>query len=96
MIHLRNRDGATMWLENIHDDIWKLKVDKDHEYCLQYMRCGGDFTFDENRKIHWNKIEMIDPSGGPYLEVGDYVDDKYKIIEILDCTLLRLGERNND
>lgn len=93
-IKLPNRDRADLWLEQIDDsDLWKLTVDKDHEYCLKYMRCGGDFDIEEKdgkQIIHWKSRQMIDPSGGPYLEIGDEIEG-HKILEIVDDLILRLS-----
>ena len=82
-INLFNRDGATMWLEKLGNNIWELKVDKAHDYCLKYIRVIGNY-------------EAIDPSGGPFLSVGDYVDKTHKIVDILSCTILKLSEDNNN
>lgn len=93
-IYLKNRDRAKLWLEQTDSDLWKLKVDPEHEYCIKYMRMGGDFEINSDHDVKWNKIAMIDPSGGPYLEIGDKLKDElkneYEIIEMLDATLLRL------
>ena len=93
-IKLFNRDGADLYLENIKDDIWELKVDDKHQWVLKYMRCGGKFDIDENNNINWEERTMIGPSGGPYLEVGDIINN-YKIIEICSETTLRLEANNN-
>ena len=55
-IKLPNRDGAILWLEHESGNIWKLKVDPKHNYCLEYMRMGGKFDADENGNIRWEKI----------------------------------------
>ena len=88
-IILYNRDRANLWLEKEDSDIWKLKVDQNHEYVLEYMRVIG-----------YPKIEAIDPSGGPFISVGDILEDNekrsYKIIEIINCTTLKLKEENGN
>ena len=88
-IILYNRDRANLWLEKEDSDIWKLKVDQNHEYVLEYMRVIG-----------YPKIEAIDPSGGPFISVGDILKDNekrsYKIIEIINCTTLKLEENGNN
>lgn len=98
-IRLYNRDGAKMFLERVDNNVWKLTVDPEHDYCLKYMRCGGEFDIEEKdgkQIIHWKSRQMIDPAGGPYLEVGDVIKDdnnkEFKIIEILDDLLLKLSE----
>ena len=88
-IILYNRDRANLWLEKENSDIWKLKVDQNHEYVLEYMRVIG-----------YPKIEAIDPSGGPFISVGDILKDNekrsYKIIEIINYTTLKLKEKNGN
>ena len=94
-IKLFNRNGADLFLENIKDDIWELKVDDEHLYVLKHMRMGGKFDIDENNNVNWEERTMIDPAGGPYLEVGDTINN-YKIIEICGDTTLKLSETNNN
>ena len=90
IINLYNRDGATLSLsrgkkvDTITNE-WYLTVDNDHKWVLEHCRMIGS---PEN-------IEAIDPSGGPFLAVGDTIR-KYKIIKIVDCTTLWLSERNNN
>lgn len=91
-INLYNRDGANLWLEKIKDiseEIaeWRLYVDKKHLYCLQYMRCIGDYP---------NNIEAVDPSGGPMIGLGDIFEKKYQIYKIINPTTFWIRERNND
>lgn len=95
-IKLYNRDKAELYLEQIdNSDLWKLTVDSDHDYCLKYMRCGGDFSVDEdNHIINWKSRVMIDPVGGPYIEVGDNIEG-YKVVEIVDDLILRLSNEKN-
>ena len=64
-IRLYNRDGADMFLVSNDENWWKFEIDKKHEYCLEYMRIGYG---EENKSIY-----MVDPSGGPYLEVGNRI-----------------------
>ena len=93
-IKLYNRDGADLYLEkgsktfvsnNIYE--WHLKVDKKHEYCLQYIRIIGDYP---------KEIEAVDPSGGPMISLGDEFQGKYKIVNIINSTTFWISERNND
>lgn len=86
-IKLFNRDGADMWLEPFKDNLYKLCVDDDHIYCLQYMRIIGHYP---------TNIEAIDPSGGPFLSVGDYVDKTHKIDKFESSLLIKLSETNNN
>ena len=83
-IKLYNRDGANLWIEKLENGQWELKVDKEHEYCLKYMRCIGNYPTD---------IEAVDPSGGPMISVGDIFEDKYKIKKILNATHFIIWEQ---
>ena len=91
-IKLFNRDGADMWIEKgrkIDSNIfeWTLKVDKQHNYCLEYIRMIGNYPLE---------IDAVDPSGGPFISVGDEFENKYKIIKIINCTTFLISERNNN
>lgn len=65
-----NRDGAHLWFENIKDNIYELKTDK--QFVLEYCRIGF---------INKTNLVMVDPSGGPYIAVGDEFDG-YKLKSI--------------
>ena len=88
-IILYNRDRANLWLEKEDSDIWKLKVDNTHKWVLEHIRVIG-----------YPEIEAIDPSGGPFISVGDVLSDTekrfYKVIEIINCTTLKLIEENGN
>ena len=78
-IKLDNRDGANLYLVKTDKKVndvtyeWYLDVDKDHIYCLKYTRFIGKLPF----------IESIDPSGGPFISVGDtFNKGKYTIVKI--------------
>ena len=91
-IKLFNRDGADMWLEKIKDlgnnlSEWKLKVDDKHQYCLEYIRCIGNYP---------SEIDAVDPSGGPFISVADEFEDKYKIIKIINPTVFEISEKNGN
>ena len=91
-IKLYNRDGADLWLEKIKDiedniSRWQLKVDKEHEYCLKYMRIIGNYP---------NHIEAVDPSGGPFISISDEFEGKYKIVDIINPTTFDISENNNN
>lgn len=87
-IKLFNRDGADLWLEKIkpisnHISEWRLYVDTKHLYCLNYLRCIGDYP---------NNLEAVDPSGGPMISVGDKFMNKYKIVRIINPTTFEIWE----
>ena len=54
----KNRDWTNIWFEQIKDNIYVLKSDK--QYVINYGRCGIDENDD-------NAITFFDPSGGPML-----------------------------
>ena len=58
---LYNRDYADLSLFSLDGEHWAFHVDDEHEYVLEYMR--GAFEED-------GTIEMVDPSGGPYITKG--------------------------
>lgn len=64
-----NRAGAHLWFENIKDNIYELKTDK--QFVLEHCRIG---TTDA-------EVIMVDPSGGPYINVGEVFGD-YKLESI--------------
>ena len=91
-IKLFNRDGANMWLEKSQNldnnlSLWELHVDKKHEYCLEHIRVIGNYPYN---------IDAIDPSGGPYISVGNKFEGKYEIVEILNCTMFKISENGNN
>lgn len=89
-ICLFNRDGANLWLEKgsylePHIYEWHLKVDGEHDWVLKYLRIIGNYP---------TKIEAVDPSGGPFISVGNtFEGDKYKIIEIISPTIFKIWEQ---
>ena len=92
IIKLHNRDGANLWLEKIEDlephiSKYQLKVDDDQKYCIEYSRIIGDYP---------KEIEAIDPSGGPFISIGDEFENKYKIINILSPTIFYISENGNN
>ena len=74
-IKLFNRDNANLCLISEDNKTWKFKVDANHEYILKYMRIG----YNDN-----NIIDMIDPSGGPYLSIGQRLDKTHIIKSIIE------------
>ena len=70
-IKLFNRDGADLRLVSEDGLLWRIKVDTEHQYVLEYMRYGLE---NDNKTIC-----MIDPSGGPYLTIGSKIGQDYVI-----------------
>lgn len=101
-IKLFNRDGADLrlvqkYLKEIEPHIteWELQVDDKHKYVLEFVRFIGNY--DENKNsVDWSVIEAIDPSGGPFISLGDEFENKYKIVKINGVKSLWLSERNNN
>ena len=101
-IKLFNRDGADLKLVQKHlKEIepyiteWELKVDKEHSYVLEFCRFIGEYQT-ENNKVNWDVIEAIDPSGGPFISLGDEFERKYKIVKIFSVNNIWISERDND
>lgn len=101
-IKLFNRDGADLrlvqkYLKEIEPGIteWELQVDKKHNYVLEFVRFIGNYDEDKN-SVDWSVIEAIDPSGGPFISLGDEFENKYKIVKINGVKSLWLSERNNN
>ena len=74
-IKLFNRDGAHLKLVPTDDDLWELEVDDEHKYILEFIRVGYNKD---------GKMTMIDPSGGPYLSIGQRLTKDYVIDEFVD------------
>lgn len=62
-IFLPNRYGSKIWLEPKEDNKWLLNGEDNES---SYMRVIG----------YPDKIEAIDPSGGPFISLGYQVGDK--------------------
>lgn len=94
-INLFNRDGANLRLvktpEKIDDNtfVWKLEVDSKHDYVLHYCR----FICAEHDN---NIFEAIDPSGGPFIALGNVFKYKYKIVKINSAKNIWIRENHND
>lgn len=87
-IKLFNRDGADLYLKNCDVNLWELNVDDKHKYVLEFIRIG----YKSDNKT----IDFIDPSGGPYLSVGQRINKNFiigSIIEVDGHLKLNLIER---
>lgn len=84
-IKLNNRYNSNLWLEHIENKLWTIKSEnKDDLYGLRLI------FENDNKTIH-----AIDPSGGPFLNVGTILsteDKKYKIISITSNLIFELDE----
>ena len=93
-IKLYNRDGADLklvqkHLKEIYPHIteWELQVDEKHKYVLEFCRYIGDKFLEP---------EAIDPSGGPFISLGDEFENKYKIVKINSANSIWISERDNN
>lgn len=87
-VHLFNREGADLKIvlkpsSGIY--VGTLKTDPRHSYCLDFMRIIYD----------GEEIEAVDPSGGPFISVGQEFSG-YKIIKIINATMFLVSENNNN
>lgn len=82
-----NRDGAKIWFERI-DNSDNYTINTNKSFVLEYMRCIYkeanndsiyDFEMDGKKYIYI----AIDPSGGPYINVGAEFDG-YKVNRFFD------------
>lgn len=86
-IKLFNRYGANLYLEQVsNSSFWNLKVDEPHSYVLKYIRVIGDYS---------NHIEAVDPSGGPFISIGD-IFENYKVDEIINSTTFIMSKNGNN
>lgn len=91
IITRKNRDGAKIWLEQINNsNEYILNTDK--SFVLEHCRIIYDILSDdvEEYDFSWNinnsnikvKCNALDPSGGPYISIGDVFEEKYKLNRI--------------
>lgn len=78
-IDLFNRYYKNVYLEKIDnvDGCYQLHGPDES---FQYMRIG--FNNDENGKPDYLDINFIDPDGGPFLQVGNKIDEDKVITDI--------------
>lgn len=69
-IELYNRYYKNVYLEQISDDEYQL-YGPDESF--SYMRVGFN---NKDGKTDYEDINFIDPDGGPFLKVGNKIDDK--------------------
>ena len=62
---------------------------------LEFCRFIGEHQI-ENNKVNWDVIEAIDPSGGPFISLGDEFEGKYKIVKINSISNIWISERDNN
>lgn len=94
-IKLYNRDGAHLKLVKLNEKnpgIWKLEVDKEHEYIFEHMRIvGKEHAPNMQNPNNWF---AIDPSGGPYITLGTEFEGKYKVTGFINALTIIMDEGN--
>ena len=68
IINLYNRDGAKMHLVSEDNKLFRINVDESHKWVLEHCRIG---LMQDN-----TTYDFVDPSGGPFLQVGTKVDGR--------------------
>lgn len=97
-IKLYNRDRANLKLVKIDDNnknpgMWRLEVDSEHNYILNHLRIIGKESAPNMNVENW---EAIDPSGGPFIAVGDIYENKYKVEKFINATTLLISENEGN
>ena len=97
-IKLFNRDGADLRLSFVEEIMpfisrWELTVDRKHDYVLHYCRMICEYD-EKTKTTDWSTIISIDPSGGPFISLGDEFKNKYKIVKINGVKDIWISERD--
>lgn len=75
-------------LKHIKDDLWQLEVDKNSGYSYRLI------AFEGESKVG-NFVAALDPEGGPFLSVGDQIND-YVIKSISNDGVFELIKNNKN
>lgn len=74
--YIYNRDGASLWFEQVDTNEYILNVDEKHKYVLEYA-CMNYESVPDNSLVFDCYINgkkglyhSVDPSGGPYICLG--------------------------
>lgn len=74
--YIYNRDGASLWFEQVDTNEYILNADEKHKYILEYA-CMNYESVPDNSMIYDCYINgkkgiyhSFDPSGGPYICLG--------------------------
>jgi hypothetical protein len=83
----KNRDGAKLWFEQIdNSNIYTIKTNKDFvlEYCRFIFEALPEDSIEYDHIYNERKVKYksFDPSGGPFISVGDVICEKYKLKRI--------------
>ena len=82
----KNRDGAKLWFEQIDNNIYTIKTDKNFvlEYCRFVYENIPEDSIEYDHIYGENKVKYksFDPAGGPFISVGDIISNKYEIKRI--------------
>lgn len=75
-IELKARYGLIHHLEHIAGDCWQLKCDPKSTGTYRCIWAPGEYA------TMAQKLKAIDPEGGPFMSVGDKIED-YTITDIM-------------
>ena len=62
-----NRNGDEYWFDQIDKNRWQFKMTEDC-FSMKHCRIGGK---EGQKDIDYNDLGFFDPSGGPFVSVGD-------------------------
>lgn len=89
-IQFQNREHQNLWFEELTENTWELKTDSN--YAMKYASVNyepvnsdteADFVMTDQYGVErMGKIISFDPSGGPYMSVGNYKIDDKKVVRI--------------
>lgn len=91
----KNKD--TIVIKSRYGDIHKLERIGGEDSCLFLFIPASEYT-----RIGYNKdgsYAFIDPSGGPMIELGDYIKEADAIVDLIDWTVEQgyiIGFKKND
>ena len=76
----RHYSNARLWLQQVRNN--EYKMDTDNPFILEYMRLGypSDVKCEDFMKC--KEYCMVDPEGGPYMEIGTQITEDLKISRI--------------
>ena len=84
----QNREGQRIWFNKIDEHTYTIETDS--TYALEYARCMYEAVpddaciYDFEHKGHKGIYTAFDPSGGPFIGVGDYEIEGNKVIRIYE------------
>lgn len=83
----QNREGQNIWFEEVDKNIYSIHTTSD--YALEYSSINYENIDDDANEydVCWDNgqkgiIHSFDPSGGPYISVGNYKIDGHVVERI--------------